>query len=515
MSARDRIYERRWLTLAVLSLSLIIIGLDNTILNIAIPTLQQTFEASASELQWMVDSYILVFAGLLLTMGALGDRFGRARALTTGLVIFGTASVFAAYADSSTALITARGVMGIGGALMMPATLSIIVDVFPKEERGKAIAIWAAVAGLGIGLGPLLGGVLLENFWWGSVFLVNIPVIIFALLLGKFLVPNSADPDAPRIDVVGAGLSMAAISAIVYSIIEAPTLGWTSGTVLAMFGIGIATLAVFGWWERRVENPMFDLKFFQSKRFSGGVIAITIAFFALFGVVFLFTQYMQFVKGYSPLEAGVRIAPIALGMAIGSARSHIVVKKFGTTKVVTAALVSLGVVIASLSAVTAATSYVYLFIALVSMSMSMGFIMAPATDAVMGSIPVAKAGVGSATNDVTRQLGGALGVAIIGSAMNARFSADMADAVLGLPQQAADAAANSVGAAITIASQLPEPMGTALASAANNAFLQGLGAASAVATGVAFVGAAIVSRLLPATEDSETSPVPSTSRTSG
>jgi hypothetical protein len=202
-------------------------------------------------------------------------------------------------------------------------------------------------------------------------------------------------------------------------------------------------------------------------------------------------------------------------MAIGSARSHIVVKKFGTTKVVTAALVSLGVVIASLSAVTATTSYVYLFVALVSMSMSMGFIMAPATDAVMGSIPVAKAGVGSATNDVTRQLGGALGVAIIGSAMNARFSADMADAVVGLPQQAADAAANSVGAAITIASQLPEPMGTALASAANNAFLQGLGAAAAVATGVAFVGAAIVSRLLPATEDSETSPVPSTSRTSG
>ncbi|NOX21705.1 MAG: DHA2 family efflux MFS transporter permease subunit [Actinobacteria bacterium] len=514
MSAKDRIYEQRWLTLAVLSLSLVIIGLDNTILNIAIPTLQQTFQASASELQWMVDSYILVFAGLLLTMGALGDRFGRARALTAGLIIFGAASAFAAYADSANALIVARGVMGIGGALMMPATLSIIVDVFPKEERGKAIAIWAAVAGLGIGLGPLLGGVLLETFWWGSVFLVNIPIILGALVLGRFLVPNSSDPDAPRTDIVGAGLSMAAVSAIVYSIIEAPSLGWTSGQVLAAFGIGVVALAIFVWWEQRVKNPIFDLAFFQSKRFTGGVLAITIAFFALFGVVFLFTQYMQFVKGYSPLEAGVRIAPIALGMAIGSARSHLAVRRFGTTRVVTVAMVALGVVIASLSTVTAGTSYVYLFFALVGMSMSMGFIMAPATDAVMGSIPVAKAGVGSATNDVTRQLGGALGVAIVGSAMNARFSASMADAVVALPQQAAEAASNSVGAAISIASQLPEPVGTALAAAANEAFLQGFGAAAVVATAVALVGAVAVAKLLPATEDQAPVPVLSTSRTS-
>ena len=492
--------QHRWLILAVLSLSLVIIGIDNTILNIAIPTLQRTFEASASELQWMVDSYILVFAGLLLVMGAVGDRFGRAKALAVGLAIFGAASAFAGYSDSPSALIAARAVMGIGGALMMPATLSIIVDVFPADERAKAIAIWAAVAGLGIGIGPLLGGVLLENFWWGSVFLVNIPVVITALVLGRIYVPDSKDPATRRIDLVGAGLSMATVTAIVYAIIEAPSLGWTSTRVLSLLGVGVAAGAIFGWWENRVDDPLFDLKFFQNRRFSGGVLAITVAFFALFGFIFLFTQYMQFVKQYTPFEAGVRIAPIALGMAFGATRSHIAVTKFGTTKVVTTALLALAAVIVSAAFWTATTSYGYLIIGIIGLSASIGFVMAPATEAVMGAVPVAKAGIGSATNDVTRQMGGALGIAIIGSAANARFASGMADAVAGLPAGIADAASNSVGAAMTIAGQLPDAGGLALASAASDAFLDGISAAVVLTAGILVVGAAVVAKLLPATE---------------
>ena len=223
--SQEQKYQRRWWTLAVLSLSLVIIGLDNTILNVAIPTLQQELSATASELQWMVDSYVLVFAGLLLTMGALGDRFGRARALFIGLVIFGVASVYAAFTDTASALITARGVMGIGGAMIMPATLSILTDVFPRDERAKAIGIWAAVAGLGIGLGPIVGGILLENFWWGSVFLVNLPVVLIALVAGYLLVPASRDPEATPLDIPGALTSMVAVSALVYAIIEGPSLG--------------------------------------------------------------------------------------------------------------------------------------------------------------------------------------------------------------------------------------------------------------------------------------------------
>jgi MFS family permease len=252
----ETIYRRRWLTLAVLSLSLVIIGLDNTILNVALPTLVRELGASASELQWMVDSYVLVFAGLLLTMGALGDRFGRKLALNAGLVIFGVASVFAAFADTASALIVARSFMGIGGALIMPSTLSIITNIFSGPERGRAIAAWAAVAGLGIVVGPALGGWLLENFWWGSIFLINIFIVGVAIALGLFLVPESKDPAATPLDPVGALLSIAGLATLVYAIIEAPAEGWTSGLVLGLFGAAVVLLAAFLWWEWRAEHPM-------------------------------------------------------------------------------------------------------------------------------------------------------------------------------------------------------------------------------------------------------------------
>ena len=316
----------------------------------AIPTVQRDLSATASALQWIVDSYVLVFAGLLMTMGALGDRFGRARALVTGLVIFGVGSAYAAFTSSATELIWARAVMGVGGALIMPATLSIITDVFPREERGRAIGVWAAVAGLGIGIGPVVGGLLLENFWWGSVFLVNVPIVLIALIAGYFLVPASRDPEATPLDLPGAATSMVTVSALVFGIIEGPARGWTSGLVLSAFVVAAAAGVAFWAIERRTEHPMLDLDYFKNPRFSGGAAAISIAFFALFGVIFLLTQFLQFVQGYTALEAGLRTAPVAIGMVIGSATSPRLAERFGTARVVAFGLGVLAAVLFSYTA---------------------------------------------------------------------------------------------------------------------------------------------------------------------
>jgi len=305
-------YARRWKTLGVLSLSLVIIGLDNTILNVALPTLQDEFDASPSKLQWMVDSYLLVFAGLLLVFGTLGDRFGRKLALQAGVSIFGLASLGALVADSANEVIAVRAAMGVGAALIMPATLSIIANVFSGEERGKAIGIWAAVAAIGIGLGPLTGGLLLEWFDWSSVFMVNVPFAAAALLLGIRYVPESRDPRPGSFDLLGAALSTAGFSILVFAIIEAPEQGWTSGLVLGSLAASVALLILFFWWERRIAEPMLDLGFFRSARFSVGTAAVSTAFFALLGGIFALTQYLQFVHGFSAIEAGAIMSPIAL-----------------------------------------------------------------------------------------------------------------------------------------------------------------------------------------------------------
>ena len=331
-------YARRWKTLAVLSLSLVIIGLDNTILNVALPTLQDEFDASPSKLQWMVDSYLLVFAGLLLVFGTLGDRFGRKLALQAGVSIFGLASLGALVADSANEVITVRAAMGVGAALIMPATLSIIANLFTGTERGKAIAIWAALAAVGIGLGPLAGGLLLEWFGWASVFLVNVPFAAAALLLGIRYVPESRDPRPGSFDVLGAALSTAGFSVLVYSIIEAPEQGWLSGATLGSLTASVALLGAFLWWERRTAEPMLDLGFFRSARFSVGTAAVSVAFFALLGAIFALTQYLQFAHGYSAIEAGAIMSPIALGLMMGAGSSSKAVRRLGISRVVAAGL---------------------------------------------------------------------------------------------------------------------------------------------------------------------------------
>jgi EmrB/QacA subfamily drug resistance transporter len=492
----ETIHRRRWLTLAVLSLSLVIIGLDNTILNVALPTLVRELGASASELQWMVDSYVLVFAGLLLTMGALGDRFGRKLALFAGLVIFGVASVFAAFADTASALIIARSFMGIGGALIMPSTLSIITNIFSGAERGRAIAAWAAVAGLGIVVGPALGGWLLENFWWGSIFLINIFIVGVAIVLGFLLVPESKDPAATPLDPVGALLSIAGLATLVYAIIEAPAEGWTSGLVLGGFGAAVVLLGAFLWWEWRAEHPMLRLEFFKNPRFSAASGAITMVFFAMFGTVFLLTQHLQFVLGFTPLEAGIRVMPVAT-MIIAAPLAARIVEKVGTKIVVTLGLTTVALAMGWLATIDINSGYGHIALTLSLLGLGMGAAMAPATESIMGSLPLAKAGVGSAMNDTTRQIGGALGVAILGSILASSYGAAMEPVVQNLPPQAAEVAGDSVGGAIRVAGEIGEE-GASLVAVANQAFVDAMSSAVWVAAGIALLGAALTWLYLPA-----------------
>jgi EmrB/QacA subfamily drug resistance transporter len=494
----DRVHARRWRTLGVLALSLVIIGLDNTVLNVALPTLQRTFSATAAELQWMVDAYVLVFAGLLLTMGALGDRFGRARALQLGLVIFAVSSVAATFSTEAIHLIVARIAMGIGGALIMPSTLSIIVNVFPVHERGRAIALWAGVSGLGVGLGPLIGGLLIENFSWSSVFLINVPIAVIALVLGWFLVPESKDPTGARLDLPGAALSIGAVSALVYGIIEAPSTGWTDPSILAAFGAALVLGLLFAWRETHTDAPMLDISLFRDPHFSVGAGSIALTFFAMFAVIFGLTQYVQCVLGKTALGAGTLMVTLALGIPFGARASIELVERVGTRRVVAGALVGVTAVLLTLTQWTPTTPDWVVAVTLFVLAICMANVMAPSTASVMGAVPEAKAGVGSAMNDLLRQLGGALGIAVIGSVMNTVYRDRMADVVAPLPAAAAAAAGDSVGAAVAIAGRLGGAAGEALAAAARGSFVDALNVAAVVAAGVALATAVFAFRAMPA-----------------
>ncbi|HZA26466.1 MAG TPA: MFS transporter [Actinomycetota bacterium] len=489
-------YDRRWWALLVLCLSLVVIGMDNTILNVALPTLARDLQATGSDLQWMVDSYILVFAGLLLTMGALGDRFGRKLALNVGLLVFVGGSVASAFAGSAEVLIASRAAMGIGGALIMPSTLSIITNVFPEKERGRAIGVWAGVAGLGIVLGPVIGGWLLENFWWGSVFLVNVPVVAVAILAGWPLVPESRDPRATPLDPVGALLSIAALVTAVYGIIEAPAKGWTDPLILGSFGTAALLSVAFIWWELRVGHPMLRMEFFWNPRFSVASGAITMVFFALFGSVFLLTQHLQFVLGYTPLEAGFRILPVA-ALIVAAPLSARMVERIGTKIVVSVGLLVVATGLWLLSTVEVTSGYGLVAWSLAVLGTGMGLTMAPATESIMGSLPLAKAGVGSAMNDTTRMVGGALGVAVLGSVLASAYGSAIEPALRGFPPQVAQAAGDSIGAASTIAARLG-PQGQGLLEVARSAFIDGLGDAVLVGAGVAALAGLLVLLFLPA-----------------
>jgi EmrB/QacA subfamily drug resistance transporter len=496
-TTESRIYARRWKTLAVLAVSLAIIGLDNTILNVALPSLQEEFDASPSTLQWIVDSYMLVFAGLLLTAGTIGDRFGRKLALQTGLVLFGGASLAVLFVDTSGQLIAVRSVMGVGGAMIMPATLSIISNVFPREERAKAISIWAAMASIGVGLGPLFGGLLLEWFDWSSVFLLNVPVAAVALLLGFFLVPESRDPKPGAFDFGGVALSIVALVSLVYGIIEAPDAGWTSASTLGWFGVAIAFGAGFVAWELRRKEPMLNLSFFRNPRFSVASLGIGFASFSMFGAIFALTQFLQDAMGYSALEAGAAMSPIAIGLVAGAGSSVKLQAKAGTTPIVTAGLAGLGVVLSMALLWTHDMLYWPLAPWFFFLAFFMGWVMGPATGAVMSAVPEEKSGVASAMNDVTRQVAGALGTATIGSLITSLYGSNVSDSTGTLPHGVAIAAEDSVGAAQAVASQLPLAEGARLADAASSAFTDALGIGFGVAAAFALLAAVFVKRRLP------------------
>ena len=490
-------YARRWKTLGVLSLSLVIIGLDTTILNVALPTLQDEFDASSSTLQWMVDSYLLVFAGLLLVFGTLGDRFGRKLALQAGVSIFGLASLGTLVVDSADGVIAVRAAMGVGAALIMPATLSIIANAFTGEERGKAIAIWAALAAVGIGLGPLAGGLLLEWFAWWSVFLVNVPFAAVALLLGIRYVPESRDPRPGSFDLLGAALSTAGFSILVYAIIEAPEQGWFSALVFGSLVSSAVLLSTFCWWERRIDEPMLDLGFFRNRRFSVGTAAVSVAFFALLGAIFALTQYLQFVHGYSAIEAGAIMSPMALGLMMGAGSSSKAVHRLGTSRVVAIGLSGLALGLAMTMLWEPDTSALRLAIWFFGLTLAMGWVMAPATEAVVGAVPAAKSGIASATNTVARMISGALGVAVIGSLISSLYTNDVAGSLDGLPVQAQARAEDSVGAASAIAGQLPPDAASELLATTGDAFTQAMGTGLLVAAALAAAAAVVVVRLLP------------------
>lgn len=497
----EQVYSRRWWALAVLSLSLVVIGMDNTILNVAIPTLVRELEATSSQLQWMIDSYVVIFAGLLLLMGALSDRFGRKLILNLGLLVFVAGSVASAWAGSADALIFTRGLMGIGAAMIFPSTLSIITHTFPPAERGRAIAAWAAMAGVGVLLGPVVGGWLLGEFWWGSVFLINVPIVATALLAGWPLVPESQDPEATPLDPVGALLSIAGLVALVFAIIEVPDQGWTDPSTLWTLAAAVVLLGVFIWWEIRAAHPMLRMEFFRNPRFSAASVAITLAFFAMIGMLFALTQYLQFVLDYTPLQAGYRILPIAT-LIVGAPVAARLVEKIGTKVVVAAGLVVTAIGLWMMSGIEIADGYTPLGWALATLGVGLGMTMAPATDSIMGSVPTAKAGVGSAMNDTTRQVGGALGVAVLGSVLSSSYREAIAPALTALPGQVADAARESIGAALAVAGQIGAEAAP-LAEAARSAFTDAMGTTALLAAGVALAGAIIVSIFLPARESTE------------
>lgn len=502
-------HDRRWWILLVLCFSLMVIVLDNTILNVALPRIQEDLNASQSQLAWMVDSYTLVFACLLLTAGSLGDRFGRRGALQFGLLVFGFGSLISAFADSPAHLIATRALMGVGGAFIMPATLSILTNVFPPQERGKAIGVWAGVSGLGIALGPLAGGLLLEHFSWGSIFLVNLPIVAFALVAGWFLIPTSKDPAAPKLDLVGAGLSVVGLTALLYGLIQAPDHGWGSSPILGAFAVGAVVLGVFVWWESRSDHPMLEITFFKNPRFSAASTGITLVFFAMFGTTFLLTQYFQLVLGYSPLEAGVRFLPWAASIMITAPLSAILVQRIGTKLVVGIGLSLCTVSFLLMTGFAVDTAYLDIVWRMLFLGVGMGLTMAPATESIMGSLPLAKAGVGSAVNDTTRQVGGALGVAVIGSVLASVYGSKMSD-FLGhaqLPAAAATEIKKGLGNAVYVtqhATGVPAAAKQAVVTAAQSSFVEGLTTAVYVSAVATVIGAIVAFLWLPAraSEDS-------------
>jgi EmrB/QacA subfamily drug resistance transporter len=493
-----------WLILAVLCTSVFIIVVDGTIVNVALPTFVRGLGATTSQLQWIVDAYVLVFAGLLMAAGTIGDRYGRKGVLQIGFVLFALTSIMASRAGSAGELIAWRAVMGVGGALIFPATLALLVNVFTEpRKRAIAISVWAATSGLAVALGPVAGGLLLRHFAWGSVFLINVPVVVVAMVLVAWIVPTSRDTTLHRFDPLGVLLSISGVTVLVWAVIEGPKHGWLSVKSLAAFALAIALLATFVWWQRRTDHPMLDVLVFKNMRFTAGSLSVTFAFFALFGFIFMVTQYFQFVRGYNTLEAGVRTVPFALFTGAAAPLSAKLAHRFGTKAVVATGLTSMALGFAWTTRSVVDTSYWVIVGQMFFMGGGLGLVNAPATESIMGSLPPDKAGVGSAVNDTARELGGTLGVAIVGSLFASTYASKLGSLLAGsaVPPAAVAAAKDSVGAGAEVARRAGEQAGPAagkfVQDAVNIAFIDGFHLGCWVAAGVVLAGAFAAMRWLP------------------
>jgi len=484
-----------------LCLSVFLALVDNTIVNVALPSISKQLHATTSDLQWIVDAYSLIFASLLLVGGSLGDRYGRKGALQIGLVAFAGFSAFAGLSGSTHVLIVARGLMGLAAALIFPATLAILTNTFTDaKERAAAVGVWTGITGLGVALGPITGGLLLQHFSWSSVFFATIPIAVLALALGAWLVPTSRDPAAPRLDLVGFALSIAGVAAIVYTTIEAPARGWFAPVILAGYGAGVALLAVFAAWERRVGEPMLDITLFRNIRFSAASFSITVAFFGLFGFIFLITQYFQLVHGYSPLSAGLRTLPFALGVGAAAPAAPIFARRLGTKIVVPAGLILMGAGFFVASTLGSDSAYFGpVLVSMVLMAVGLGLVTAPSTGAILAVLPLGKAGVGSAVNDVTRELGGTFGVAVVGAVFSSVYGPRLAQLLhgAGLPAPVLAAAQQSPAAALQVAGRAPASTHAVIIDAANRAFVAGLSRGSLVCAGVVALAAVFAFLVLP------------------
>ncbi|HXP54305.1 MAG TPA: MFS transporter [Streptosporangiaceae bacterium] len=486
-------HPRRRQILLVLCLSLLIVVIDNTILNTALPTLARVLHAGTSALQWITDAYTLCFAALLIPAGALGDRYGRRLSLLGGLAVFAGGSALAAFASGTGVLITARVVMGLGAAFVMPATLSILNAVFPPRERPQAIAAWSAVTGAGVLIGPTLGGLLLSHFWWGSVFLINVPLAALALIGVLLTVPETAEPSRHRFDLLGVALIAGSLFALVDAIIEAPDRGWTGPVTLAEGAAALAGLTGFVWWELRTRHPLIDLRVFRSRAFSAAAGSVTVIFFALFGGLFVLTQYLQLVHGYSPLSAGIRALPFAVATAAVSPLSAVLAKRFGTHRIIPAGMVLMGAGLLDFSTAGVHTGYPALAVAVAIMGAGMGLVMAPASNTIMTTVPAHQAGAGSAINDTIREVGGALGVAIVGSLAAAVYRSHLSTALHAahVPAAVTKVATGSVAAANAVGARVGGASGHQLVAAAHSAYVTAMADGMRVAAAVAVIAAVI------------------------
>ena len=497
----EAIHRRRWAILTFLLFSLLVVVLDSSILNVAMKTIATPapvgIGASQSQLEWAVNSYTLVFAGLLFTAGLLGDRIGRKKTLLIGMAIFGAGSLLCSFADSPAELIAYRAAMGLGGAFVMPATLAIIMNVFEREEQPRAIGIYSGAVGLAIAVGPVVGGLLLAHFWWGSVFLVNVPVVVVALIGMFWLVPDSRDPNPGRLDPVGVLLSIAGLVLLVYGIIQGgQDADFTATSAWVPILGGLVLLAVFVWHQQRAAHPVLTIGWFRNKHFSAAVVAIGLTFFALMGVTFFSVFYLQSVRGYSALQAGLLLLPLAVAQLLVSPRARHVVTRFGVGPTVATGMLLIAVTFVGFLALGRTTGIWVLEVLAFVQGAGMALVMPPATVTIMSSLPREKAGSGSAVSNTFRQVGGSLGVAILGALLSTVYRNGIQDKLSLLPAPLRSTAGQSVEGTLGVVQQVGG-RAAGLVGPAKDAFVHSMHVTSLASGAVALVGAAVSLALLP------------------